>query len=312
MRNAFIRTLERLAGEDERIFLVCGDIGYSVVEKFAERFPDRFLNVGVAEQNMVGIAAGLALTGKKVFTYSIVNFAVTRCLEQIRNDVCYHKADVTVVSVGGGVAYGSQGYTHHGVEDIAFMRVLPNMTVAVPGDPLEAEWATTALVSRGGPAYLRLARGGEPTVHGALPPSSAFGSLIEMAPARRITVIAAGAILSEAVVAQRRLSELGIDVGLYSAPVVAPLDFGGVKKLLGECEVLISVEEHLTAGGLGGAVAELACELPGRHARVLRLGVTHAHHKTVGNQRHLWRRNGMDADALCDVVRELIVLANDA
>ncbi|PYM76947.1 MAG: transketolase, partial [Candidatus Rokuibacteriota bacterium] len=165
MRAAFFKTLLDLAERDERIHLVVGDLGFGVVEPFARRFPDRFLNAGVAEQNMTGVAAGLALCGKVVFTYSIGNFSTIRCLEQIRNDICYHRADVKIVSVGGGFAYGPLGMTHHALEDLAIMRVLPGMTVVAPGDPFEVEQATRAIVGQPGPCYLRLGRAGEPRIH---------------------------------------------------------------------------------------------------------------------------------------------------
>src|SRR4029077_3365308 len=137
MRTAFIRTILELAESDDRIHLIVGDLGFGVVEPFMAKYPDRFLNAGVAEQNMTGIAAGLALSGKIVFTYSIANFPILRCLEQIRNDVCYHRANVKVVAVGGGFAYGSLGATHHATEDLAIMRALPEMSVVAPGDPEE-------------------------------------------------------------------------------------------------------------------------------------------------------------------------------
>src|SRR5262249_13809462 len=142
MRAAFIKTLYELAERDERVWLLTGDLGFTVLEDFARRFPERYLNVGVAEQNMTGVAAGLARCGKVVFTYSIANFPTLRCLEQIRNDVCYHEANVKVVSVGGGFAYGAAGYTHHGVEDLGALRLLPGMTVVAPGDPVETRLAT--------------------------------------------------------------------------------------------------------------------------------------------------------------------------
>ena len=146
MRTAFIETLFELAQTDPRITLVVGDLGFGVVTPFMERLPNQFLNVGVAEQNMTGIAAGMALSGRIVFTYSIANFPVLRCLEQIRNDVCYHRANVTIVAVGGGMCYGSLGPSHHATEDLAIMRALPNMVVVAPGDPVEARLATRALV----------------------------------------------------------------------------------------------------------------------------------------------------------------------
>src|SRR2546427_13117639 len=169
MRAAFFRTVLALAERDERVMLVVGDLGFGVVEPFASRFPARFLNVGVAEQNMTGIAAGLALSGKIVFTYSIANFATLRCLEQIRNDVCYHNANVKVVAVGGGLAYGALGSTHHATEDLAILRALPGLVVIAPGDPVEAELATHAVVEYQGPCYLRLGKAGEPIVHPARP-----------------------------------------------------------------------------------------------------------------------------------------------
>src|SRR5712691_8203679 len=179
MRPAFFRALPELAAADERVNLVVGDLGFGVVEPFVERFPARFFNAGVAEQNMTGIAAGLALSGKTVFTYSIANFPTLRCLEQIRNDVCYHRADVKVVSVGCGLAYGNLGVTHHASEDVAIMRALPNMTVVAPGDPIEARLGTRAVVALDGPAYLRLGRAGEPVVH-ADEPAFVLGRAITM------------------------------------------------------------------------------------------------------------------------------------
>lgn len=305
MRTAFIRALERLAAEDERIFLVCGDLGYAVVEQFAEWFPDRFLNVGVAEQNMVGIAAGLALTGKKVFTYSIVNFAVTRCLEQIRNDVCYHGVDVTIVAVGGGLAYGSQGYTHHGTEDIAFTRVLPGMAVLVPGDPIEATWATEILHRRGGPAYLRLARGGEAAVHSAPLSTDAGARMIELLPGGEVVVIATGAILGEAVTAVAALRQNGHSVALFSMPFVAPLDRSALLAAIRPAKAVVVVEEHLTYGGVGSAVAESLAELPANRPRLTCLGVNHVHRNTVGDQRFLRKLNGINAEGIARTVRAL-------
>src|SRR2546426_9403728 len=156
VRSAFIKTLFELAGKDPRVCLVVGDLGYSVIERFAETYPKQFVNAGVAEQDMIGIAAGMALTGKIVFTYSIANFATLRCLEQIRNDVCYHNANVKVVAVGGGLAYGALGSTHHATEDLAIMRALPRMVVVAPGDPVETELLTRAVAVEAGPCYMRL------------------------------------------------------------------------------------------------------------------------------------------------------------
>src|SRR5437879_9322206 len=195
MRTAFIQTLNELADRDPRVCLVVGDLGFSVIEEFATKPPDQFGNAGVAEQNMIGLAAGMALTGKIVFTYSIGNFGTLRCLEQIRNDVCYHRANVKVVAVGGGLAYGNLGVTHHASEDVAIMRALPNMTVVTPGDPVEARLATRAVVAHGGPCYLRRGKTGEPVVH-AEEPAFELGRAITMREGSDLTLIASGGMLA--------------------------------------------------------------------------------------------------------------------
>ncbi len=165
MRTAFVESLIETAKDDDRVWLLTGDLGFGVLEPFAEKFPDRFVNVGVAEQNMVGMAAGLALSGKIVFVYSIANFPVMRCLEQIRNDIAYHRLNVKVVSVGGGFSYGMQGYTHYAIEDLAVMGALPNMNIAVPGDPVEMRALVPQIKAMDGPGYLRLGRAGEHVIH---------------------------------------------------------------------------------------------------------------------------------------------------
>ena len=165
MRTAFINELFDLAKQDPRIVLIVGDLGFGVVTPFMEQLPGQFLNAGVAEQNMTGMAAGMALSGKIALTYSIANFPTLRCLEQVRNDVCYHNANVKVVSVGGGFTYGAMGATHHAVEDLAVMRALPGLVVVAPGDPIEARAATRAVIEYSGPCYVRLGKAGEPVVH---------------------------------------------------------------------------------------------------------------------------------------------------
>ncbi|HEX2349768.1 MAG TPA: transketolase C-terminal domain-containing protein, partial [Ktedonobacterales bacterium] len=243
MRNTFAETLADLAEQDERIWLLCGDLGYSVLERFSERHPNRYVNVGVAEQNMVGVAAGLALSGKIVFTYSIANFPVMRCLEQLRTDVCYHNLSVKTVAVGGGLAYGTNGYTHHGVEDIGVMRAFPNMTVVAPGDPVEARLATAALVAQDGPAYLRLGKGGEPTVH-QTPPDFRLGRALPLREGDDVAILATGAILAEAVKAADLLAQQGIHATLLSMPTIQPLDTEAILATAARAPLLVTVEEH--------------------------------------------------------------------
>lgn len=169
MRNAFMDELTALAAVRDNIALIVGDLGFSVIEEFADRFPDRFINAGVAEQNMTGLAAGMASEGYHVFTYSIANFPTFRCAEQLRNDVDHHRLPVTVVAVGGGVAYGALGYSHHAVQDYALIRAMPNMVIAAPGDPLETRSCLHWIVDNPGPSYLRLGKAGEPVFHDNAP-----------------------------------------------------------------------------------------------------------------------------------------------
>ncbi len=258
MRTAFIQTLCELAEQDPRIWLLSGDLGYSVLEVFAARFPDRYVNVGVAEQNLMGMASGLALCGKVVFTYSIANFPVMRCLEQIRNDVCYHNLNVKIVAVGGGLTYGSAGYTHHGVEDFAVLRVLPNMTVLAPADPVEARLATRAIAGSPGPCYLRLGKAGEPVVHAA-DPVFRIGQAIPVREGGDLTLISTGGTLKLALEASAHLGAAGRAAAVISMPSISPLDEAAVIAAAHRTGRIITVEEH-GLGGLGSAVAEVLAQ----------------------------------------------------
>jgi transketolase len=306
VRAAFIETLCTLASERPDLVLLCGDLGFSVLGRYAQRFPDRYYNVGVAEQNMVGLAAGLARAGKTVVTYSIANFATVRCLEQIRNDVCYHDAPVVVVSVGSGFSYGAQGYSHHGIEDMAFTRVLPNIAVVSPGDAAETRWAVRSLIERGGPASLRLGKGSEPVVHQtevAVP----FGKAISVYPdGRDVTFVSTGAVLPAVVAAANELRGRGIDAGVLSVPVVAPLDEPRIERAARTSRLIISVEEHCVKGGLGGATAEVLAELETPRARLLRVGVWPTATSAAHDQRSLRAIHGLDAGSLvARAIREL-------
>jgi transketolase len=300
VRTAFIETLCELAAADPRVCLVTGDLGYSVLERFQERFPDRYVNVGVAEQNMTGIAAGLALAGRIPFTYSIANFPTLRCLEQIRNDVCHHQLPVRIVAVGGGFAYGPAGYTHHGVEDLAVMRSLIGMTVLAPGDPHETRLATRALLTHLGPAYLRLGKANEPNVYAA-PPDFRIGLAIQVRDGRDVTLISTGGLLQYAVhSAERLLNEDQISCRVLSMPTVKPLDRDAVEHAAMTTRLMVTVEEHSITGGLGSAVAEVLAEMAGPHAVLRRYGVPDEPYHLIGDQDYLRRQI---AGELTDLVR---------
>lgn len=283
MRTAFIQTLERLAEADSSIWVITGDLGFSVLERFRDRFPQRFINVGVAEQNMIGIAAGLAESGRCVFTYSIANFATLRCLEQIRNDICYHSANVKIVSVGGGLSYGAQGYTHHGIEDLAILRSLPEITVVAPGDPVETRLAVQALAAARGPAYLRLGKSSEPTVHTVVP-TFELGRIIPAREGRDVCLLTTGAMLAPAVAAANRLSVTGLQVAVWSVPTLKPLDKLAILDAARRYPLLITAEEHTIVGGLGSAVAEVLADWDESRAVFRRYALPDRLHHLIGSQ----------------------------
>jgi len=305
MRAAFIKTLFEMAQKDKRIMLVVGDLGFGVVTPFMEQLPAQFINAGVAEQNMTGMAAGIALSGKIVFTYSIANFPTIRCLEQVRNDICYHKADVKIVSVGGGMSYGSLGITHHATEDIAIMRSLPNMVVVAPGDPIEAGLATRAVVEHSGPCYLRLGRDGEPIVH---PPDVDFrlGKAILVQDGKDLTFIVTGALLPEAIAAADSLRERKITARILSMHTVKPLDREAVLTAARKTPLVFTVEEHSIIGGLGGAVAEILMEADLGYVRFKRIGLNDAFCNKVGDQNYLRAEYGLDTHGILRTVESVL------
>lgn len=302
MRNAFFRTLIELADSDPRIELVVGDLGFGVVEEFASRFPERFTNAGVAEQNMTGLAVGMAMTGAIVFTYSIGNFPTLRCLEQIRNDAAYHDADVKIVAVGGGLAYGALGYSHHAVEDLAILRAIPGMVVAAPGDPLETAAVTRALVGHRGPAYLRLGKAGEPTVHQEEPILS-IGRTCSIRAGHDVLLLTTGGMLATAMHAAESLAKAGVEAQVASVPWIRPFDDAFLRSRAAEVSLVATLEEHSVVGGLGGAAAEVLAELE-RHPPLLRLGLPSSFISIVGDQQYLLAQHRLDPDSVADRIRE--------
>ena len=305
MRAAFVRSLIDSARADERIFLLVGDVGYSLVESFAQEFPDRFINIGVAEQNMIGIAAGLALCGKIAFTYSLANFPTLRCVEQIRNDVCYHNANVKIVSSGGGLAYGSLGATHHVTEDIAIMRALPNMIVVAPGDPIEAALATQAIAERSGPCYLRLVKTGDPLIHQTTPDFE-VGKAITVRDGSDITLIANGGIAYNTMQAAEQLSHQGIQSRVLSMHTVKPLDVDAVLTAAWETSAIITIEEHNIIGGLGSAVSEVLAEENSPRVPFQRIGINDIFCSQVGSQAYLQKDFSLSVEGIVNTVESLV------
>ncbi|MFD1179397.1 transketolase family protein [Paenibacillus puldeungensis] len=296
MRNRFVQTVSELARDNSNLFLLTGDLGFGVLTQFQQNFPDRFINAGISEQNMTSVAAGMALEGKLIFTYSIANFATARCYEQIRNDVAYHRANVKIVAVGGGFSYGALGMSHHATEDIAFMRALPEMTIYTPADPLETEAVTRAAASQDGPCYIRLGKGGEKQLYkdGAL---VSYYEANLLRSGKDTAILVAGAIADQAIVAAEILAMAGIDCAVYSFPSVKPLDKATILELADKMDYIFTLEEHNIIGGFGGAVSEVIAEQRTR-AVVVRMGLNDEYTSMVGSQSYLREYYGLDGESI--------------
>lgn len=305
MRDTFVKTLIELANKDRNIELITGDLGFGVLKPFWEQCPDQFTNAGVAEQNMTAMAAGMALEGKTVFTYSIGNFSTLRCLEQIRNDCAYHNANVKIVCIGGGFAYGSLGMSHQATEDLAIMRSLPGVTVFAPGDLVEAEECTKAMVETEGTCYLRLGRGGEKRIHERID-GFKVGRAIKVHGGEKIAIFSTGAIFDEVRVAYKELICIGVNPTVYTFPTMKPIDSALIEDIANTHELIVTVEEHSIINGLGSAVGGIMAEVKGLKANLLRIGIDDIYGVEVGNQRYLREKYGLDGKAIVKKVEKYL------
>lgn len=299
MRDAFTRALMREAAQNPKLTLVTGDLGFGVLKPFWETYPDQFVNAGIAEQGMTGLAAGLALTGRTVLTYSIGNFPTLRSIEQIRNDCAYHNANVKVVCVGGGFVYGSLGMTHHATEDMAILRALPGVTVFTPGDPHEVEAIVPVMLNTPGTCYLRLGRGGEPCLHEGPIENYTAPRALTLRQGKDVAILSAGGILTQTVSAAKLLAEQGVSAEVVSFPCLKPIDEKKLIELTERFRHIVTVEEHSIVGGFGSAVCEVVAE-KGSPCRVHRIGMEDVYSTIVGTQQYLRGEYRMDDQAICE------------
>ena len=295
MREAFVNELSRQAMIDPRIVLITGDLGYGVLESFAEEFPGRFFNAGISEQAMMGMAAGLASRGNKVFVYSIGNFPTLRCLEQIRNDVCLMNNPVCIVSVGAGYAYGAQGYSHHALEDIACMRVLPNMRVLVPSDPVETKYSVASICEKPRPTYLRLGKSNESNLHFSSE-NLDIESPIQMTTGANGSVLFCGSIGKVALAANDMLKKIGLSISVYSVPDISAISNQFLKKIAEEGPIL-TLEEHFKHGGFGSYILERYSEI-GVFPDLRIVGAQRTQPNLIGDQDYLRTANGISPEIL--------------
>lgn len=301
MRDTFVKTLVEIAKEDKNIELVTGDLGFGVLKPFWEQLPNQFTNAGIAEQNMTTVAAGMALEGKTVFTYSIGNFPTLRCLEQIRNDCAYHNANVKIVCIGGGFVYGSLGMSHHATEDIAVLRALPDVVVMAPGDLVEAQEATKAIAQYKGTCYLRLGRGGEKRIHDRIEHFQ-IGKAIRVHDGEKVAIFSTGAIFEEVQGAYDLLNRQGLSPAVYTFPTVKPIDKDVICACAKDFDLIVTCEEHNIVGGFGSAVAEVMAEMPAKRAHLMRIGMQDMYATKVGSQAYLREQYGMSAKQIAEKI----------
>ncbi len=312
MKKALIDTVCDLMYKNKNIYMLTADLGYGVMDKLMNEHPDKFVNVGICEQNMTSVAAGMAMEGNIVFTYSIGNFPTLRCLEQIRNDVAYHHANVKIIAVGGGFAYGNLGMSHHATEDIAVMRAIPGMVVFSPADAAETVAAVKEAVKIDGPVYIRLGRGGEPNIEhisfdiNKIMPVTKKGERTNKCP---IALLGTGTVVASVVAAAKRL-ENSFDVSSYSVPLIKPLDMDGILGICKENNYIVTIEEHNIVGGLGSATAEVLSER-GHGTNLIRMGMDDQFTQVVGSPDYLRHCYGLDCEGIVERVCSLFEVEND-
>jgi transketolase len=302
MRNAFADELTKLGDEDSRIVMLSGDIGNRLFDKFKARHPSRFFNCGVAEANMMGVAAGMAMNGLRPVAYTITPFVTTRCLEQIRTDVCYHEAPVTIVAVGAGLAYSGLGPTHHACEDIAFLRSIPNMVVICPGDAFEVRAALRASMQQDRPVYIRMGKKGEPVVHGGPVANFQIGKAIPVSDGTDVCLLSTGNMLPEAIEAAHKLKEKGISAQVVSFHTVKPLDEAFLKDAFDRFTLVSTIEEHSLIGGFGAAVSEWLVDSGTSNRNFLRFGTPDAFFKKSGEQEYAREMLGLSAHQIAEKI----------
>lgn len=295
MRKTFISNLNNSQRDD--IFLMVGDVGFSVIEEFETKYPKQYLNAGIAEQNMAGMAAGLALSGKKVIVYSIANFNTVRCLEQIRNDICYHNLDVSIVSVGGGFVYGSAGYSHHAVQDISFMGSLPFMTLLLPADKRETQFCVDHIMNNGGPKYLRLGKNGERDIH-----SDDFKlqkiNLLTSNKKPSIVIVTVGTIAAVAIDVQNNLRDNEcIDIDVVTCPIIDSGFETGIRDVLSSYKQIFVVEEHVECFGFASLIKKYMEDVS---VQIFSKGVDKNMPKIVGDQSFLRDKHGLNIQWLSE------------
>ena len=303
MRDSFITELKKQAVNNEKIILITADLGFKIFDDFKQDLPKQFINVGVAEQNMTEVASGLALEGFKVFTYSIGNFSTLRCLEQIRNDICYHELDITVVSSGAGFSYGQLGISHFATEDLAIMSALPNMSIFVPADAWETTLITKYLIKTNGPKYLRIdkSEGGTDSKK-EIKFEDGFRKIFN---GSKIIIISIGGILEEAIKTRETLKKEHYEISIISVFKIKDLNEKKLITIIRNFDHIITLEEHTLVGGLFSRISQICMKHKFMPRSIISFGIPDTFPKVVGSQSYLRTYYGIDSKSLTKEISKL-------
>ena len=301
MRNTCIDTVVDCCCKNKDIFVITGDAGLGVFDTYKEEFPDRYLNMGVAEQNMISFAAGLCMSGFKVYVYDIIPFVLYRCYEQVRNDICYQRLPVTLVGIGSGVTYAPGGMTHYSIEDIGLAQTLPTLTVISPSDPVEAKLAAKYSLKAKEPVYIRLAKRGEPVIHEKKTFDIKKPQIIR--DGKKIAILFHGSASIEAINAADKLNKNGIKPMLVSVPMLQPLDKKTLIDILDGFKHVITVEEHYTNCGLGDIVSKLHAQYNPKW-KLTTLGIPYQFVHEIKNAESLRDHFGFSSDKIIKHVKK--------
>ena len=307
MRPAFIKTLVGEAEKNDSIMILAGDVGFSVLEEFQAKFPDRYINMGIAEQNMVGVAAGLALTGKKVFVYSITPFVTFRCLEQIRNDLCYQNLNVTIVGVGTGYLYGQLGFSHHALDDVGVMKSIPNMTVLCPSTRNEVRSLVKQCIDYKSPTYIRLGKvAGAPDYdsNDGLK-SIKIGDINIINSGGGVALLTTGDILSEVYEVYKKLQSNNLNPSLISFPTIKPFNKELIKEIFSSHNIIIIIEENYILTGLGSSILLLNLQSEFNN-KILHIAVPEKFISVAGDSNYLRKLVGLDTNSMLKKINEFL------
>lgn len=305
MRNAFAKQITELAQRDERVVLLSGDIGNRLFDDLKAKCPDRFFNCGVAEANMIGMAAGMAMSGLRPVCYTITPFITYRCLEQIRIDVCYHHVPVVIVGTGAGLSYASLGATHHSCEEMGMLRLLPGLAVVAPADAVEVRGALKAALNHPHPVYIRIGKKGEPVIH-KTEPEFQIGRAISIREGKDVCLLSAGTMLAVALETADLLAAQNVSARVMSFHTIKPLDEATLAEVFASFTLVVTIEEHSILGGLGGSVAEWLADHSPAKARLLRCGTADEFLHETAEQEEAREHFGLTAAAMATRIKQAL------